>query len=42
VCIVSNVRILSLAALPVTYIAVNGGIKLRLVPLFVYRLPVPV
>ena len=42
VCTVSNVRVLGAVALPVTYIAVNGGVKLRLVPLFIYKLLIPV
>ena len=40
----SNERVLVDVVLPVTYIAVNGGVNLRLVLLvvFEYKLPTPI
>ena len=42
VCTVSNVRVLCAVALPVTYMAVSGGIKLKSALVFEYKIPVPV
>ena len=37
-----NVRVLGAVALPVTYMAVSGGVKEKVPPLFEYKLPNPV